>query len=228
MMSRYQLAEIAGLLADPSRAGMVLSLWDGRARPAGELAALAGVTRATASSHLARLVAGKILRVEPHGRHRYFRLASAEVARALESLGPLAGRPAAAPTLSPARAALRAARLCYDHLAGELGVAIADALLARRLLSRRADEYALTPAGRRWFAELDVDVFALDGGRRPLVRVCLDWTERREHISGALGATLATNALERGWVRRQRDTRALTVTPTGRRELLAPLQIRAG
>ena len=126
------------------------------------------------------------------------------------------------------RAALRAARLCYDHLAGEIGVAIADALLARRLLGRRADEYALTPAGRRWCAELDVDVSVLDAGRRPLVRVCLDWTERREHIGGALGAAIASTALERGWVRRQRDTRALTVTPAGRRDLLAPLEIRPG
>jgi len=226
MISRYRLAEIAALLGDPTRAGIVLSLGEGRARPAGELARIAGVTPATASSHLARLVSGGLLRVEPRGRHRYFRLAGPDVADALETLTQLLRPRAAAAdgggTLEP----LRHARMCYDHVAGRLGVSIVEALLSRRLLRWREESLELQPPGRRWFERLGVDVGSLERGRRPLLRGCLDWTERREHLGGALGAALATELLERDWVRRERGTRALLVTRDGRSGLTRTLGLR--
>jgi len=226
MIPRYRLAEIAALFGDPTRAGIVTSLWDGRARPAGELARHAGVTPATASGHLAQLVSGGVLRVEPRGRHRYFRLAGPEVADALEALGRLLSPRGNLPATDGATAQLAKARMCYDHVAGRLGVNITEALLSRRLLRSRDQSFALLPAGRRWFERIGVDVRALERGRRPLLRGCLDWTERREHLSGALGAALAMHLLERDWIRRERGSRALLVTREGRSGLARTLGVR--
>ena len=226
MVSRHRLAEVAALLADPGRAGMVTALWDGTARPAGELARLAGITPATASSHLAKLVAGGLLRVEPRGRHRYYRLAGALVAQALESLALVLTPHARALSGEGAVPPLRKARLCCDHVAGQLGVALSDALIARGLLALGDDAYRLRPPGRRWFERLDIEVGALMRGRRPLLRTCTDWTERREHLGGALGAAFATQMLERDWLRRERGARTLIVTARGRRELVRTLGLR--
>jgi DNA-binding transcriptional ArsR family regulator len=226
MISRYRLAEIAALFGDPTRAGIVTSLSDGRSRPAGELARLAGITPATASEHLARLVSGGVLRVEPRGRHRYFRIAGPGVADALETLSQLLSPRAAKPEADDAHAPLARARMCYDHVAGRLGVAITKALLDRRLLRWQDQSFVLPVTGRRWFERTGVDVGALERGRRPLVRACLDWTERREHLGGALGAALAMHLLERDWVRRERGTRALLVTREGRSGLARTLGIR--
>ena len=223
MIPRYRLAEVAALFGDPTRAGIVTSLGDGCARPAGELARLAGVTPATASGHLARLVEGGVLRVEPRGRHRYYRIAGPDVADALETLGQLLSPRAGSPAANGASEPLAHARMCYDHVAGRLGVGITDALLEKRLLQRREQSIALSPAGRRWFERIGVDVGLLERGRRPLLRGCLDWTERREHLGGALGAALATHLLERDWVRRERGTRALLVTREGRSGLAGML-----
>ena len=225
MISRYRLAEIAALFGDPTRAGIVTSLWDGRARPAGELARLAGVTPATASGHLSRLVEGGVLRVEPHGRHRYYRIAGPGVADALETLGQLLSPKVASPA-NGVPEPLAQARMCYDHVAGRLGVGITEALLERRLLQWREQSFALSTAGRRWFERNGVDVGALERGRRPLLRGCLDWTERREHLGGALGAALAMHLLERDWIRRERGTRALLVTREGRAGLSRTLGVR--
>jgi DNA-binding transcriptional ArsR family regulator len=226
MISRYRLAEIAALFGDPTRAAIVTALWDGRARPAGELAQAAGVTPATASEHLSRLVAGGVLRVEPRGRHRYFRLAGPDVADALETLAQLLTPRAASPAAARAPELLANARMCYDHVAGRLGVGITQALLERRLLGWREQSLALPPAGRRWFERIGVDVGALERGRRPLLRGCLDWTERREHLGGALGAALAMHLIERDWIRRERGTRALLVTREGRSGLRRMLGVQ--
>ena len=226
MISRFRLAEVAALLADPSRAGMLSALWDGRSRPAGELAQLAGISAATASSHLRRLVAAGLLRVEPRGRHRYFRLAGPEIATTLEALAHLIpDRTSSSARLSPERQRLQQARLCYDHLAGRLGVAITQALLQRRAL--RLDDGALVPGvrARSGFSTLGVDLREFDTERRALVRTCIDWTERREHLGGALGAGVATALLERDWIRRRRGSRALIVTERGRRELRRRLEV---
>src|SRR5687768_14605388 len=203
-MSEPDIAFVANLLADPSRAAMCLALAGGEARPAGELAARAGVSAQTASNHLAKLIAGRILRVEQQGRWRYYRLAGAEVGYAVEALAVVA------PPLSDALAGngmnsaarrLRDARTCYSHLAGRLGVALADALVAARWLEEDGRSYRLTAAGTRSLRGLGIDA----RGRRdqPAARRCLDWTERRPHIAGPVGTALATVALDRGWLRRQ-------------------------
>lgn len=220
MIPKYRLAEAAALLADPSRAAMLGALQDGRAQPAGALAAIAGVSAATASAHLAKLRAAGLIQQQISGRHRYFRLAGHEVADALEALARLIPPPPRSiANGSPERRALAAARLCYDHLAGALGVAVADALVARKALVARGDDFTLAagPRARAVFGQIGIEYDELAGGSRPLVRSCTDWTERREHLAGALGAALATTCLERGWVRRQSGTRALRVTDSGRR-----------
>jgi DNA-binding transcriptional ArsR family regulator len=226
MFTKHRLAEVAALFGDPGRAGMVMSLWDGTARPAGELARIAGVAPATASAHLARLVSGGLLRVERRGRHRYYRLAGPAVAQALESLAGVLPLHAPGVHVEAAEDPIRRARLCYDHVAGRLGVAIGDALVTKRWLALDAGAYVLGPAGRRGFERFGVDVAALEHGRRPLLRSCIDWTERREHLGGALGAALANQLLERDWLRRQRGVRTLLVTTAGREGLRDALGLR--
>lgn len=219
IVSGNTLAEIAALVGDPARANLLIALMDGRALTAGELAHHAGVTPQTTSGHLAKLVAADLVRVERQGRHRYHRLASAEVARALEGLMALsaAGPPRHRP-VGPRDERLRAARTCYDHLAGRLGTGIADALAARGMVAMGAegDAVAVTPSGRRFLAEA-LDIRLEGEGRRPLCRACLDWSERRPHLAGRLGAALCAHAFARGWVERVRDGRALLVTQAGRR-----------
>lgn len=230
MLSRYRMAEVAALIGDPVRAGMLAALGDGSARPAGELARIGGVGAATASRHLARLVEGGLLRVEALGRHRYFRLADPGVGEALEALSRLAPPRSAPAARSLVPEPLRAARMCYDHLAGALGVAFADRLLAKKLLRRDGAAFALTGGSVRGFARLGVDVPALAAGRRPLLKACLDWSERREHLGGALGAALTHALLERDWLRRVRDSRALLLTRSGEAGLARTLglSLRAG
>jgi DNA-binding transcriptional ArsR family regulator len=226
VFSRHRLAEVAALLGEAGRAGMVIALWDGTARPAGELARIAGVTPATASAHLARLVAGGVLRVEPSGRHRYYRLAGPAVAQAIESLAGVLAPHAASAEAGDGAAPIRRARLCYDHLAGQLGVGMGDALVASGRLVLRDGAYTLPPAGRRWFGRFGIELGPLERARRPLLRSCIDWTERREHLGGSLGAALATHLLERDWLRRERGGRTLLVTTEGRRGLLRAFGLR--
>jgi DNA-binding transcriptional ArsR family regulator len=224
------LAQVAALLADATRAAFCLALLDGRAWTAGELARHAGVTPPTASEHLTRLVAGGLLTEERQGRHRYLRLASPAAAALIEDLSSFRPDERAPGSLreSVRLSAEARARTCYDHLAGQLGVAVTDALLDRGLLADGAG-LAITPDGVRWLAGLDVEVAALKGSR-PLVRTCLDWTERRAHLAGAVGAALCRTALDRRWVERIGSGRALRVTPAGRRALhdLLDLELEVG
>jgi DNA-binding transcriptional ArsR family regulator len=221
------LASVAALLADGTRAGFCVALLDGRAWTATELARHMGVARSTATEHLHALVRGKLLTEERQGRHRYVRLAGPQVAEVIESLAALAPERAASPrTLSGAgrRRALAHARTCYDHLAGALGVAVTDAMIERRLLDLEHG-LGLTGAGAEWLAGLGVTVPA--GTRRPSVRPCLDWTERRPHLAGAVGGALCRHAFDEGWVVRVGTTRAVTVTPLGRRALHRHLGLSA-
>jgi DNA-binding transcriptional ArsR family regulator len=211
------LTSAAFLIADPARSAMLMSLVDGRARPAGELAFAAGITAQTASSHLAKLLAGGLLTVEPEGRHRYYRLAGSHVAAALEtlaSIGPVHAvrrRP-----LGGDAQRLLFARCCYDHLAGQLGVAVAHALAARGYLAAAADkQWEITAEGAAWFARLGVDTASIKPGRRGVARQCLDWTEREHHLAGPLGTRMMTALCEHGWVRRSASSRAVQVTPQG-------------
>jgi DNA-binding transcriptional ArsR family regulator len=223
------LARLAALFADETRAACLLALLDGRAWTAGELARHAGVAASTLSEHLGKLVAGGLLAEERQGRHRYVRLAGARVAQLVEDLAAQVAPRSAAPrprTLRAASAgsAMARGRTCYDHLAGRLGIALTDALTARRLL-RQDTGFALTDAGLAWFRTAGI---RLDrAGRRPLARACLDWTERRPHLAGAAGAALCRHALDAGWCVRIGSERAVRVTPEGERALSELLGIEA-
>ena len=225
MATNASFAKVAALAGDPARAGMLHALMDGRALTASELARVAGVTAQTASSHLARLVAVGLLSVEKQGRHRYHRIASPAVARMMESIMQVASDmepPRPRLTVGPRDAALRAARTCYDHLAGRLGVALADALVAQGFAELESDAGVLTGSGVAFLARIGIDASRLSapaGGRtrRVLCRPCLDWSERRPHLAGAVGAALCQISFERSWVRRMPDTRAVAVTPKGLR-----------
>jgi DNA-binding transcriptional ArsR family regulator len=215
--AHHALSNVASLVGEPTRAAMLLALLDGRALPAGELAAEAKLSAAATSLHLAKLLDGGLLTVQREGRHRYYRLASEDVAHALEALGVIAtGRPSAR-SLSPERAVLRSARTCYDHLAGAIAVSGAHAM-ERDGLVRPIDErrYDVTTRGEGWFRDaMGIEVRALACGRRVLARQCLDWTERRPHIAGALGAAMLERMLELRWAVRIAGSRALRMTPRG-------------
>jgi DNA-binding transcriptional ArsR family regulator len=214
------VAAAAELIGHPARAAMLGALMDDRGLPATELAAAAAVSAPTASSHLARLLDGGLVTVERHGRHRYYRLAGHQVAEAIEALARIAPPGAApAPVAGSRTGELRAARTCYDHLAGALGVALADALQREGTLERRDGAFTLTPAGEARLRELGVDLDAVRGERRAFARACLDWSERRDHIAGALGAALLRRLLELGWIERDERSRAMHLTDAGRTAL---------
>lgn len=210
------IAGFASLLAERSRAAMCLALLDGRAWTAGELARHAGIARSTASEHLTTLVAAGLLEEVRQGRHRYLRLANHEVAQLIEDLTAAVGRPGRPRSLRGVRASssLAAARTCYDHLAGTLGVQLYDGLVAADLLAVD-DGLALTSAGRDWFVELAGESALQPRGSRPLLRTCLDFTERRPHLGGSLGALLCRELLRRQWVVRSRDFRVVELTEAG-------------
>jgi DNA-binding transcriptional ArsR family regulator len=218
------IARIAGLIGEPARAAMLTALLDGRALTASELAGTAGVTRPTASAHLAKLVDGRLLALEAQGRHRYFRLADDEVAHALEALLGVAfrSRPTRLVT-GPREPALRKARVCYDHLAGELGVLAFDRFQKRRFLRHGDDGLQLTGAGERFFAGLGVDL-APAPSRRAACRVCLDWSERRHHLAGAVGASFLDRVYAMRWARREKGSRVVLFTPAGERAFLEALE----
>jgi DNA-binding transcriptional ArsR family regulator len=210
------IARVAALLGEPTRAAMLDALMDGSAQPAGELARRAGVAPSTASGHLARLLAGRLVVCEASGRERRYRLASAEIAEALEALALLAPESEIRSLRAANRnAALRTARTCYDHLAGRLGVSVADALVERRALLRRDTSFELTTVGETLLGGLGVDIDAARSRRRSFARSCLDWSERRPHLAGALGAELADALFSRGWLQRRPSDRALTITHEG-------------
>ena len=201
-------------MGDPARARILLSLMGGQARPASELARVARVSPQTASAHLAKLQQGGLLTVERHGRYRYYRLAGGAVADVIESLQNLAALPVEE-TKGASDEPLMFARTCYDHLAGKVAVALADALLAGGFVELEADRYHVTSAGERAFTELDVDLRALARQRRSLAKPCLDWTERRYHVAGALGAALTAQLFHRKWLVRLEGSRAVHLTPGG-------------
>lgn len=216
------VANVAGAIGDATRARMLYAIMDGHARTSTELAIIAEVSPSTASIHLGRLEKQRLVRVVAQGKHRYYSLASNDVAQVLESLGNLAGAADATfiPT-TPTR--LRVARSCYDHLAGELAVALHDRILNLRWIvepnAADTDEYTLTSAGQMALSELGVDIEEAQTSRRKFAYGCLDWSERRPHIGGALGAALLSYMLRKRWLTRERDGRALAVTKLGEREL---------
>jgi len=225
MNSGPYIAEIAALVGDPARANMLSALMDGRALNAGDLAFAAHVSPQTASAHLAKLVAARLLAGRKQGRNRYFRLASPEVARMLEEI--MAVAVARAPRYRPAwmrDEALRSARTCYDHLAGRLGVALAKTLADRRHVLLDEDGGEVTEEGARFFDEFGLDL-AATGRRRRFCRPCVDWSERRPHLGGTVGAALARRCFALGWLERLKDSRAVAITSSGRAGLLAHFNV---
>jgi DNA-binding transcriptional ArsR family regulator len=218
-----EIATPAALIGDETRATFLTALVDGSSLPASDLAARAGVSASTASVQLAKLVDGGLVEVERNGRHSYYRLAGQATASAIEALAAIAPRRQGTSRRQVRVGSdLRAARTCYDHLAGKLGVALLEALQGQRLLTHELD---VTPHGADRFARLGIEVDELARGRRPLTRGCLDWTERRHHLAGALGAALATSFVERGWIERLPSSRAVRLTDSGRRALARELAV---
>lgn len=211
------LATIASLLADPARAAMLSLLMDDISLPAGELARFAKITPQTASTHLAKLTKWNLVSMTKAGRHRYYRLSNKKVAQAIESLALIA--PASpAPTLRAAleKKAIHLARTCYDHLAGELGVAITQALSTQRLIQCNEEAYEVTEKGKPWLASMGIKYDQIQKERRIFARACLDWSERKPHLAGALGAAMLQRFLELKWIARVRDSRIIKVTEAGR------------
>jgi DNA-binding transcriptional ArsR family regulator len=220
MPTEPDLAAVARLLGEPARMAMLDALLGGTTKSGRELAKAADIAPSTASEHLAQLDEAGLVNSTPDGRKRAYSPAGPDVAEALEALAALAP-PRQARSLREATAAQlhREARTCYDHLAGSLGVAVCDALVARHLIDPADGGWTVTPTGEQSFAELAIDVAELRAGRRRLTRVCIDWSERRPHLAGALGAALADRLLERRWIARRPGLRAVEVTARGARGL---------
>ena len=207
-------------MGDPARANMLSAMMDGRAHTASELAHVAGVSPQTASGHLGKLAQGQLIAVERQGRHRYYRLANEDVARALEALMVLAVKGARRhrPT-GPRDEAMRFARTCYDHLAGRLGVGLTDALLNQGLLTGEADGFHLTETGKERLGAFGLDIASVEARRRAFAPRCLDWSERTSHMGGALGAALFGVLNTRGWITKPVNSRSVTLTGAGSRGL---------
>jgi DNA-binding transcriptional ArsR family regulator len=225
MASPALFAEVAALAGDPARAGMLHALMDGRALAASELACIAGIAPQTASGHLAQLTAARLVAVEKQGRHRYHRLASPAVARMIESIMQVASEAefSRQPVrVGPRDAALRAARTCYDHLAGRLGVEIADAMVARGQVELGSEAGLLTDRGFALLSGIGIDLQCITTARvnrhgRALCRSCLDWSERRPHLAGVVGAALCAHCFAEDWICHIKGTRAVAITPKGQR-----------
>lgn len=220
------IAYIASLIGDPARANMLTALMSGKALTASELSYEAGVTLQTASSHLSKLDAGGLLRVRKQGRHKYFSLANEDVAGVLEGLmGLAAGSGHLRRRIGPQDAQLRHARVCYNHLAGDMGTQLFDSLMAQGHLALTGDELCLTASGEAFVADFEIDLTALRRGRTPLCRECLDWSERRSHLAGSLGRAFLRRFEELSWAKREPETRVISFSREGAREfnqLFAP------
>jgi DNA-binding transcriptional ArsR family regulator len=222
MKAGPDISQIAALIGNPANANMLMALMAGPALTATELAQEAGVMPSTVSGHLARLKKAGLVETARQGRHRYFRLADPDVARALEGLMPVAARAGLMRVRTgPRDPELRRARSCYDHLAGHLAVTMFDRFVERRLLARKGDDLRMTAGGRRFFVRSGIDVDALERSRRAPCRCCLDWSERKFHLGGTLGAAILDRIVENGWAAREARTRIVRVSASGERRLKA-------
>ncbi|HET7628026.1 MAG TPA: metalloregulator ArsR/SmtB family transcription factor [Bacillales bacterium] len=217
MQTDGNLAEAASLFADPSRGAMLTALLDGRFHTASELAYMAGIKQQTASYHLAKLAGGGLIKTEQHGRHRYYTLASPEVAEVLETVLSIAKPPEIRSLRQSSQMkALKSGRTCYDHLAGELGVTVTEAMQQAGFIVLAEKEWQVTEKGERFFAEFGLNLQALRKKRRTFARACLDWSERKHHLAGALGCELTNKWFELGWIEKIADSRAVKLTAKGR------------
>lgn len=229
MNATPDLAAVAALIADPSRAAMLAVLLGGVSLPAGELASLAKISPQTASTHLAKLVEGGLLAVRSSGRHRYFYLKSPQVAQALEALA-LVAPTARVRNLSHSleMEAVRQARTCYNHLAGELGVALTEAFMDKGFLHAHEEVYEVTAPGQEWFNRLGIENRQLQKKPQNFAKVCLDWSERKPHLGGSLGSAVAHQLFARGWIVRVEGSRAVKLTQPGKLQLQSELGINLG
>lgn len=211
------IARVATLMGDPARANMLTALMSGKALTATELAGEAGVTVQTASSHLAKLRAGQLIQERKQGRHKYFTLAHADVAATLEALmGLAAGQGPLRTRTGPKDAAMRQARVCYNHVAGQMGVQMFESMLTNGYLVEDGEKLDLSDEGVRFTQDFGVDLASLKTGRAPLCRTCLDWSERRTHLAGSLGRAMLMQMEELDWIKRDTKSRALLFSPRGR------------
>jgi DNA-binding transcriptional ArsR family regulator len=216
------IARIGMLIGDPARANMLTALLGGQALTATELSQTAGVTLQTASSHLSKLEGGGLILQRKQGRHRYYALADAAAGALLESImGFAASRGHVRHRPGPKDLALRKARVCYDHLAGDYGVRMLDSLISSGSIRIDGDALAVTAEGERRFGDFGLDIVQLQSSKRPLCKSCLDWSERRTHLAGTLGKALLQHFLQNGWVRRSADSRAMLFTPEGEKKFLS-------
>jgi len=222
----YKLGTIASLIGDRSRSVMLWSLMDGRAYTATELSLLAEVSPQSASSHLAKLVEAGILAVTKQGRHRYYSYATSNAAVVMESIANLLPRNASnTAVVEQDRGGITFARTCYDHIAGKVGVAITAAMTDRRIIRPAGGEFVVTKQGREWFESAGMDTEEIRLEKRAFARRCLDWSERKPHLAGALGAALLRKMLKEKWVRKVGDSRELMLTPGGRAQLKTLLSV---
>ena len=215
MFGKYTIAELGGLLSDPSRVQILTLLHDGSRHSAGKLALGAGLSPQAASAHLAKLTRGGMLRMTREGRTKLFELSRPEIGYLLEALGAATNAVPQTAGRDDGHDARRLARTCYDHLAGQVAVLLTKAWLERGALTGPGIALGLTPEGDRWFKDQGIDTFALRCQRRKFLRGCLDWTERQPHVGGALGAAWLDHCLEKRWIARITGTRALRISPTG-------------
>lgn len=220
MNASPNVSKVAALMGDSARSTILCVLLDKRARTASELAYMAGITPQTASSHLSKLVNGELLTVEKQGRHRYYRLANRQVAAALEALQVVTAANVKRPLQpGPKDKVLRDGRMCYDHLAGSLGVKITHSLVKNGSIVESGKNFDLTRKGEKFLTEFGIDLVQARNKRRKFSQTCLDWSERQPHLAGALGAAISDELMNLKWIRRVKDSRAIQTTPIGRRQL---------
>jgi DNA-binding transcriptional ArsR family regulator len=227
MIVEEKFVELSALICEPTRAKMLWNLLDGRAYTASELSIVADVSATSASNHLAKLLEADLVKVETQGRHRYFLFARPEVAYAVESLANLAKDGSKQEIKKEIELnGIKYCRTCYDHLAGTVGVRIVDALEGEKLIIKSDKQYTVTTKGWKWFGNFDIQKEMLVNNRRPVAKQCLDWTERRPHLAGQLGALLLERMLEKKWFKKMKFSRELLVTPRGSQEIYALLKIQ--
>lgn len=212
-----QFKEVAALIGDPTRAAVMWTLLDGKAFTATELSIAADTTPQNMSMHLSKLLHAGLLSVENQGRHRYYKFSRPDIAYAIEAMANLIPGvdKKKLPQTGNNNTAIRHCRTCYDHLAGKTGVAITDSLLRQKIILIKENDFMLSPKGKIWFSSIGIQVDDLQTGRRPLLRRCLDWSERRPHMAGTLGALLLDKMLEDDWIRRTRNSRVIVITARG-------------
>ncbi len=218
-MEETKFVDMAGLIGEPARAKMLWNLLDGRAYTASELAIAADISGTSASNHLSKLLEADLLKVERQGRHRYFSFSNPEIAYAVESLASLSGHSSSKGTRETTTKGIKYCRSCYDHLAGHVGVKITEGLEKKKAIRKHINSYLITNSGWKLLADIDIAKSEMINNRRPLTRQCLDWSERRPHLAGQVGAMLLNTMLERNWLKRMKFSRELIITTKGRSEI---------